>query len=235
MQITPLGDSALIIRVCDEFNDADKALDAVLAAQRAIEVAQITGVIECATAYTTVAVFYDPTRVLTTADAGGVFESLAAQIRETLCSIAAVGDRGRRRNVTEIPVCYDSEFAPDLDAVAQHANLSNAQVVDLHSNAEYRIACLGFTPGFPYLAGLPDELATPRRATPRKEVPAGSVAIGGSQTGIYPMNSPGGWNIIGRTPLRLFDPTADPPTLLQAGQRVRIRTISREEFAALAK
>ena len=235
MEITPLGDSALIVRVRDDFSAPEETLRAVLATRRAIAAAQIDGVVECTTAYTTVTVFYDPMRVLTTADVGGVFESLAAQIQETLSSVAAVGDRGRPRNVTEIPVCYDPEFAPDLDAVAQHANLSTAQVVDLHSGAAYCVACLGFTPGFPYLAGLPDELVTPRRATPRKLIPAGSVAIGGAQTGIYPTNSPGGWNIIGRTPLRLFDPQKNPPALLQPGERVRFRSITHEQFTALAK
>jgi inhibitor of KinA len=106
--------------------------------------------------------------------------------------------------------------------------------VDLHSEAEYRVSCIGFVPGFPFLAGLPKELATPRRAAPRKEIPAGSVAIGGAQTGIYPLRSPGGWNLIGRTPLHLFDPEKTPPAFLRAGDRVRFRAITREEFEALA-
>ena len=234
MQITPLGDSAVIVRVRDDFSVPDETLRAVLAARRAIEAARIGGVIECTTAYTTVAVFYDPT-LLKSTKGDGLFESLVAEIRDALSSVAALGDRRRPRNVTEIPVCYDSEFAPDLAAVAQHADLSTAQVVDLHCGAAYRVACLGFTPGFPYLAGLPDKLATPRRATPRKVIPAGSVAIGGSQTGIYPTHSPGGWNIIGRTPFRLFDPEKNPPALLQPGERVRFHAITREEFDAQAR
>ena len=104
--------------------------------------------------------------------------------------------------------------------------------MDLHSTREYRVACIGFVPGFTFLAGLPKNLATPRRDVPRKEIPAGSVGIGGAQTGIYPLRSPGGWNLIGRTPLKLFDPTKDPPTLLCPGDRVRFRAITREEFAA---
>jgi KipI family sensor histidine kinase inhibitor len=102
--------------------------------------------------------------------------------------------------------------------------------VDLHSTAEYRVACIGFVPGFPFLAGLPKRLATPRRDVPRKEVPPGSVGIGGAQTGIYPLRSPGGWNLIGRTPLKLFDPRKDPPTILRPGDRVRFRAITREKF-----
>jgi inhibitor of KinA len=148
-----------------------------------------------------------------------------------------IGDRGRPRTlparVIQIPVCYDPEFAFDLDHVAEHAQISSREVVDLHSAAEYRVNCIGFVPGFPFLSGLPKKLATPRRATPRKEIPAGSVAIGGAQTGIYPMRSPGGWNVIGRTPLRLFNPENDPPALLRVGDRVQFHSITREEFEVL--
>src|SRR5205823_14227211 len=118
---------------------------------------------------------------------------------------------------------------------ARHAQISTKEVVDLHSTTEYRVACIGFVPGFPFLAGLPKKLATPRRDVPRKEIPAGSVGVGGAQTGIYPLRSPGGWNLIGRTPLRLLDPTKNPPALLQAGDRVRFRAITRQEFEALKR
>ena len=107
--------------------------------------------------------------------------------------------------------------------------------VRLHSTAEYRVACIGFVPGFPFLAGLPKKLATPRRDVPRKEIPSGSVGIGGAQTGVYPLRSPGGWNLIGRTPLRLFDPEKKPPALLRAGDRVRFRSITRDEFETLTQ
>jgi len=137
--------------------------------------------------------------------------------------------------LTEIPVCYDAEFGIDLDRVAEQTKLSEREIVDLHSTCEYRVACIGFVPGFTFLAGLPRNLATPRRDVPRKEIPAGSVGIGGAQTGIYPLRSPGGWNLIGRTPLKLFDPAKDPPTLLCPGDRVRFRAITREGFAAFAE
>src|SRR5205085_12237626 len=124
-------------------------------------------------------------------------------------------------------------FALDLDRVAEHALRSPNEVVNLCSPAQDVANCVGLTPGFPYLTGLPKRLTTPRRATPRKEIPAGSVAIGGMQTGIYPQVSPGGWNVIGRTPLRLFDPQKDPSVLLRMGDRVHLRAITREEFEAL--
>jgi inhibitor of KinA len=233
MQVTALGDSALIVRVRDRFDDApDETLSEVLAALRRLENAQIPGVIELAPAYTTVAVFFDPLRVIHDgAGPDGVIELLIQRIGEALA--------GRRRqhkhaaHTAEIPVCYDLEFAIDLERVARHAQISPGEVIDLHRAAPYRVNCIGFTPGFPYLTGLPGRLATPRHAIPRKEIPAGSVAIGGAQTGIYPQESPGGWNVIGRTPLRLFDPQRDPPVLLQTGDEVRFRKITREEFQAL--
>ena len=121
----------------------------------------------------------------------------------------------------EIPVRYGGEWGPDLEDVARHAGIAPGEVIHLHSGAAYLVYFLGFSPGFPYLGGLPSVLATPRLAVPRKSVPAGSVAIGGSQTGIYPMESPGGWRIIGKASIRLFDLAADPPALLRAGDRVR--------------
>jgi inhibitor of KinA len=230
MQITPLGDCALIVRLREDFNAAEETLNAVLAAQRALQAAQFPGVIELAPAYTTVAMFYDPVRAV----AGGapiddVFGWFEQAIRDALSSAAEHGEDNLVRT-HDIPVCYDSEFGFDLDHVAQQAGISAEQVVDLHCNAEYRVSCVGFTPGFPFLSGLPAKLATPRRATPRKEIPAGSVAIGGAQTGIYPIKSPGGWNLIGRTTLRLFDPQENPPALLRAGDRIRFYRITRPEF-----
>jgi len=236
MEITPLGDSAVILHVREHFDDApEKTLDEVLRIFHRLESAKIPGVIELAPGYTTVAIFFDPIRV---ADAGAkadqILEWLTSCMRAAVAGIADPGhNRRTKRRLVEIPVCYDTEFAFDLDDVAKRSHLSPRGVVDLHSGSEYRVACIGFTPGFPFLAGLPEQLATPRRATPRKEIPAGSVGIGGAQTGIYPLRSPGGWNVIGRTPLRLFDPDKSPPTLLRAGDRVRFRAIGREELDSL--
>jgi KipI family sensor histidine kinase inhibitor len=121
----------------------------------------------------------------------------------------------------EIPVRYGGEFGPDLDDVARHRDLTPRRVVELHAGAEYEVYFVGFSTCFPYLAGLPAELATPRLAAPRRLVAAGSVAIAGAQAGVYPLASPGGWRIIGRTPLSLFDPAGEPPPLLRMGDRVR--------------
>ncbi|MGK9172304.1 5-oxoprolinase subunit PxpB [Yokenella regensburgei] len=124
------------------------------------------------------------------------------------------------RTIT-IPVLYGGEAGPDLALVARHANLSEKQVVELHASVDYVVWFLGFQPGFPYLGGLPDVLATPRRAEPRVSVPAGSVGIGGSQTGIYPLQTPGGWNLIGRTDLPLFNPALPEPVRLRPGDTLR--------------
>jgi len=239
MEIIPLGDSALIVRVREEFEHApEETLEEVLRTFHRLRSAAIPGVIELAPAYTSVALFFDP---IALAKASGtpdaLFDWLAQRVREV---VAAGAGRGRRLRstrrevrVVEIPACYDSEFALDIERVAERAQISTSDVVDRHSAAEYRVSCIGFTPGFPFLSGMPKKLATPRRETPRKEIPAGSVGIGGAQTGIYPLRSPGGWNLIGRTPLKLFDPTKNPPALLHAGDRVRFRAITREEFDSL--
>lgn len=121
----------------------------------------------------------------------------------------------------EIPVVYGTAAGPDLGEVARHAGLTEKQVVELHSSVDYVVWFLGFQPGFPYLGGLPEQLATPRRDEPRLQVPAGSVGIGGAQTGIYPIATPGGWQLIGHTPLPLFDPNRDEPVLLRPGDTVR--------------
>ncbi len=235
MEIVPIGDSALIVRLRDQFEDApDKTLDSVLRAVEQLRTAAIPGVIELAPAYTSVAVFYNPIIVTKNAEnTDAPFDWLATRIRLALDSHGAVGKTARQQMpIVEIPVCYDSEFALDIDDVARSAKMSPQQVISLHSAAEYRVACIGFVPGFTFLAGLPKELSTPRRNIPRKQIPSGSVGIGGAQTGIYPLRSPGGWNLIGRTPLRLFHPEKSPPTLLRVGERVRFREISRDEFEA---
>jgi inhibitor of KinA len=129
-----------------------------------------------------------------------------------------------------VPTCYGGDLGPDLPFVAQHNGLLPEDVIGIHTGQTYRVYMLGFAPGFPYLGGMSERIAAPRRPSPRIAVPAGSVAIAGTQTGVYPMESPGGWQIIGRTALRLFHPERDPPALLRMGDQVRFRSISREEY-----
>lgn len=158
-------------------------------------------------------------------------ESLRARLEHLIHDSATSGLEESR--LVELPICYDGEFGPDLDDVARHAGLSADDVIARHLGSEYLVAMLGFSPGFPYLRGLPPELATPRRATPRLKIPAGSIGIAGTQTGIYPQATPGGWQLIGRTPATLFALDQTPPALLQPGDRVRFRRIAAAEFATL--
>jgi inhibitor of KinA len=239
MDIIPLGDSALIVRVSDQFADApEETLDEVLRVFQLLQRAAIPGVIELAPAYTSVAVFFDPVAVLKSkSKVNRLSDELATRIQD---AIGPATRRPRRiprsasRSI-EIPVCYDAEFGFDLTRIAEHTKLSEREIIELHSTGQYRVACIGFVPGFTFLTGLPKNLATPRRNVPRTEIPPGSVGIGGAQTGIYPLRSPGGWNLIGCTPLKLFDPTKNPPTRLHPGDRVRFRPITRNEFESLKR
>jgi inhibitor of KinA len=233
MRLQPLGDSALILDFADESSNADELLRRALTAAEALERASIPGVIEITSAYQSVALFFDLSRVVAAASDQRISDFLNDRIASALESTRRASKR-RVRSI-EIPVCYDEEFALDLAHVAEQVTLDPAEVIALHLSAKYVTACIGFMPGFPFLAGLPKPLHLPRLATPRMRVPAGSVAIAAAQSGIYPLESPGGWNVLGRTPIRLFDPNANPPALLQPGDRVRFRAIARDEFDALLR
>jgi KipI family sensor histidine kinase inhibitor len=180
------------------------------------------GVLNLHPAYASLLVDFDPLRVIAA--------ELGDEIKRRLGAVSVTASAPAR--LIEVPMCYGGELGPDLEAVAAHCGLSNEEVIERYAAAEYLVAFLGFSPGFPYLSGLDPGLATPRLAAPRTYVPGGSVAIGGAQAGVYPAASPGGWRIIGRTPLRLFDAHRDPPALLEMGDRVRFRPVSLEEFEA---
>lgn len=135
----------------------------------------------------------------------------------------------------EIPVCYGGEFGTDLDNVAEHNNLTEQDVIDIHCLPSYRVYMLGFLPGFPYLGGMDERIACPRLTSPRTHIPSGSVGIAGSQTGVYPLDSPGGWRLIGKTPLKMFDIKKEQPFLLQPGDTITFRAIDKQEYENLAK
>jgi len=224
MTFHPLGDSALSVDFADESSDRERLLARALSVAGALEGANMPGVIDVTSAYESVAVFFDPARI-------------ERDVEETIRAlVASAGIRvSRKRRRIEIPVCYDADFALDLARVEAETNLPADAIIALHSSSEYTVACIGFVPGFPFLAGLSEKLRVPRLESPRTKVPAGSDAIANAQAGIYPFESPGGWNVIGRTPLRLFDANANPPALLQPGARVRFRQIGRDEFNAYVK
>ena len=231
IQILPLGDRAVLVQLAAPLSRKTTARVRDLADR--VRAAALLGVLDVVPAFRSVTVYYDPVRTSGPGAAGLPFdrlrEALAALVEEHPREAPAPGPP------VEIPVCYGGEFGEDLDALAQMHRLAPAEVVDLHTGAEYFVGMLGFAPGFPYLVGLDARLVTPRRATPRTRVPRGSVAIGGEHTGIYPFESPGGWHLIGCTPLVLFDPVRDPPSLLQAGDEVRFVPISAEQFSRIAR
>jgi inhibitor of KinA len=239
MTLAPLGDSAVVITVGPSVNETTSLRVRSLVA--ALENKRTAGVIDVVPAYTTVTVFYDMAaagmqsespydrvaRVVTEC-VKQVEQAWPDVVRETLERVqSSVAER-----TVEIPVCYGGELGPDLLEVARHAGLDTEEVIRLHVSTVYEVQAVGFAPGFPYLSGLNPRLHTPRKSTPRVQVAAGSVGIGGSQTGIYPLKSPGGWQLIGRTPRRLFDVQKTPPALLRVGDRIAFRRIKEQEFAA---
>lgn len=225
MTIEPLGDSAFVLTLGDRIDSA--LCDRARAIARAIADAALPWVTELVPAYASVTVLIDPVAL-----PAGVASKQGLRQLEEIAAACVANQPAATASLREIeiPVCYGGEFGPDIDEVAAHVGLSVDEVIHRHASASYTVGCIGFAPGFPYLIGLPPSLAVPRRPTPRAEVAAGSVAIGGAQTGIYPQRSPGGWHVIGRTPLRLFDLEATPPVLLEAGDHVRFVRISAEEF-----
>lgn len=182
------------------------------------------GVIEIIPTYRSILIYYDPliTNPSILKETLTDLESILADIEIPL------------PKVVEIPVCYGGEFGPDIEHVAQSHNLTSQEVIHIHSEPEYLIYMVGFTPGFPFLGGLPEVLHTPRLKTPRTLVPKGSVGIANGQTGVYPIASPGGWQLIGRTPIRLFAPERANPFLYQAGDRIRFKPISPRDYQRLS-
>jgi inhibitor of KinA len=216
------GDRALVV----EFGDrVDRALsDDVLRLDASLRSSGLSGVVETVPTFRSLMVHYDPL-VTSRADIERAIASLLDR---------QPGPRGAA-TLWHVPVCYDREFAPDSAEVAHLTGVTPNEVVALHSAVPYHVYMLGFLPGFPYLGDLPDRLALPRRADPRLRVPAGSVSIATTLTAIYPYESPGGWHLIGTTPIRLFDPTRPRPALLAPGDMVRFEPIDPASFAAITK
>lgn len=204
---TPLGDSSILIQLGDKI---DSALNQRVHAMSAL-LQSIPAVIETVPAYCTVLVHYD--------SLGTTYSQIKNLIEEKISILDESTHRPSRR--LEIPVLYGNASDSDFETVATTLSLSPSELIRLHSKREYTVYMVGFTPGFPYMGILNEKLTLPRLSTPRTRVPAGSVAIAGSQTGIYPVDSPGGWHIIGHTPLKLFDPTSDTPFLFSPGDTVK--------------
>jgi inhibitor of KinA len=253
----PLGDSAVTIRWLDDqmsMTEANVPLqERVRAAADVLRSNLHPMADEIAAAYRTLTVYYDPTRGYggrsesepktepMQTDAGSPFEQICRWIEQLLFEGDAHSDSWANEPSAEIsqpvviPVCYGGEYGPDLEEMARRCGLTREEVIALHSSSLYTVAMIGFVPGFPYLNGLPQQLESPRRSEPRLSVAAGSVGIAGRQSGIYPLQSPGGWQLIGRTPSRIFDPMREKPSLLEPGDQIRFAPISAEQFAAIER
>jgi inhibitor of KinA len=222
LRFFPAGDLAVSVQLGEEIsvdvNTRVRALE-YLIAQKAVP-----GVVETVPTYSALLVYYDPSIV--------VYDTLCGQLA-ALAEQATTTAMPPARKV-ELPCCYEGELGPDLEAAAKRLTLSVDELVRLHAGAEYLVYFIGFTPGLPYMTGAPERLTIARLDSPRVKVPAGSVAIGGIQCCVYPVESPGGFWLLGRTPVRLYDPDAAEPILLKPGDRVRFRRIERREYDDIA-
>lgn len=232
-QILPLGEAAVQIYFGDKI-DPD-ILTVVRTVGEALTAQPLPGFKEVEGAYTGVAVFYDPLPLVHLSVANEnkseahSFQVVKAHVEKLLKTITFGKDAAAR--LVRIPVCYGGEYGPDLEYVAEVHKMTPEEVIKYHTGGKYLVYMIGFAPGFPYVGGLPPEIATPRRTTPRTAIPQGSVGIAGSQTGAYPLETPGGWQLIGRTPLPLFNPKDEEhPSVLQAGDNLEFYAITPEEY-----
>lgn len=218
ISILTAGDSSLLIQfgneISPEINQRIKATVQLMREQH------IEGVLDVIPAFCSLLINYDP-RVIS-------YSEITKRMRKLLKVEMKAEDE--KKKVFEIPVCYGGKYGPDLAYIAEHAGMTEEEVIALHSSKDYLIYMLGFLPGFCYLGGLDERLHTPRLATPRIKIDAGSVGIGGSQTGIYPMDSPGGWQLMGMTPVKTYDPEREVPILVEAGDYIRFVPVDEEEY-----
>ncbi len=223
-RIETLGDSAVSLEFGDvispEVNARVMAVYAALEDQRAA--GAMPGVVELVPSFRALAVHYNPLLI-----SRAELDVLLTPFLQVSAQETSAGSRWI------LPACYEPDFAPDLSEVADRAKVTPADVVRLHTGTDFTIYILGFVPGFAYMGSVPEELRFPRRSDPRTVVPAGSVAIAGDITAVYPLESPGGWHLIGRCPVPMFDPFASPPTFLSPGDRVRFQAVSADEYHGL--
>lgn len=220
MDIRRYSENSVTVYIGDEINeDTNKKL---VHLKNELEKMEIVGVSEIVISYTSLIIYYD------------IFKTTGRDMEDVLkkVDLAKLEKRSLKYNLVEIPVCYGGEYGPDLELFDDNG-LSPKEVIELHSDTEYLVYMLGFMPGFPYLGGLDERLFKERLDNPRTSIPAGSVGIGGKQTGMYPFTSPGGWNLLGRTPIPLFDEKREPQILYEAGDRIIYRSIDEEEYKQL--
>lgn len=228
----PLGDAALVVQLGEGIDPAIH--EKVKHLSLLLENTPFPGFIEAVPSYNSLTVYYQPIIVCSLYPAQekkSPYQIVSSFLSKLVAALETAQPSEQRQ--IDIPVLYGGEYGPDLEHVAFYNGLSIEEVIRLHSEAEYLVYMLGFAPGFPFMGGMDERIATPRKDSPRLSIPPGSVGIAGKQTGIYPLETPGGWQIIGRTPLDLFLPDCSPPTLLQSGDKVRFVPVSSEELASL--
>ncbi|WP_248563112.1 5-oxoprolinase subunit PxpB [Niallia sp. NCCP-28] len=228
--IEPFSDSAILIEFGKEVNkDIHQHIQQLT---RYLDQHSFPGFIEYIPAFTNVVVFYDPVVIYekykNSSQSVSPYKMVYALMEEIIGKLNSNEKCSPR--IMEIPVCYGGEFGPDLELVASINKLTPEEVIAIHTSGEYLVHMIGFAPGFPFLGGMSKKIAAPRHSSPRPLIPPGSVGIAGVQTGVYPIGTPGGWNLIGRTPLDLFLPEHNPPSLLQAGDIVKFRSIAWKEY-----
>jgi inhibitor of KinA len=224
MRFLNAGDAGLVIEFGSEISEGINRR--ITYVTKTLDRAKPPGILDIVPTYRSILVNFDPLRI----SAGEIAGIAGAAMEDFSASSGAAGGE-----VIEIPVLYGGDTGPDLGFIAEHAGLSPEEVIRLHSSVEYLIYMIGFTPGFPYLGGMPTEIATPRLQKPRALIPAGSVGIAAGQTGIYPVESPGGWQLLGRTPLKIFDCERAEPFLLAAGNYLKFVPVCDEEYGAIER
>jgi inhibitor of KinA len=229
LRFYPISENAITLQFGEDINlETQKR---ILKYQQAIQHANMPGFVECVPAYTSLSVYFDVLKVSRSNLPGA---TALEKVSRFIQSINQVNEYECETSLIEIPVCYDEEFGLDLGELSKQFKISIEEIIRLHLQRTYTVYMIGFTPGFPYLGEIDSKLACSRKASPRRKVHTGSVAIAGKQTGIYPFDTPGGWQILGRTPFKLFSTLNNPPSMLRAGMQVKFKSISRKEFNELA-
>ena len=222
MKFLKAGDSALVIELGNEISPViNFKLKKIT---EFLDNLNKQGIKDLLPTYRSIIVYYNPLLVS--------FDEIKNIVEEN-CNFENEKTDEIEKEIVEIPVLYGGEYGPDLENIATHNNITTEEVIKIHTSGEYLVYMLGFTPGFPYLGGMSKKIATPRLKEPRTKIPAGSVGIAGEQTGVYPIESLGGWQLLGRSPLNFFNPNSDKPFLLKAGQYIKFVSITKEEYLKL--